>query len=653
MLKTLVADKRGGISILGGFMLAVLVGIAALAVEYGNGLLTQAQDQRVADLAAYSGALVYGASGNSATAANKAVVNIAALNGITSGVSSTIVTSPSKSNDQAVQVTIASSNPLSLARVINPGKTSLAVGAAAYAQIDFDQPACIIALNSSGTGITMSGGTAISAPGCTVASNSTVTVPCGDTITTKVLDSGVAPTISCSTGVEPPSGTASVQQNHPVTTNDPFAGTPSVTTATGRLSTVKNLTSPSVPTVPTTGQNVTFGGSSSTATTQSAVTAGGCSSSVSGSTWTVTCSGSGPFNFGTIAMGGGITVNFSTAGSSSAIYNFNGMINFSQGAAFNFGPGTFNIAQGIITGGGSTMSFGAGTFNIGTIPSGTCSINGESICHLGTSLTFGGPSKFTLSGGILVPGGFTLVMGAGSSNSFNIGADNNGNSLDATGGSKVTFADATGSGDLFQMAGNFNDSQGGGSCLTVSAATNHDINGFFNVAGGVTLGAGAYTVYDYVGIGVTAGGDVTCNGATVGVSAAGVTFVIGGNSTVSCGNANQVFCVGAGYAHVTITAPTTGTMQGLVVIGPTPPPTITAGADFNSGATNTTISGAFYFPQGQITMSGGATLGNGAGGCLELIGAQITMTGGTAAGTTCATASGAGGTSGTTISLVQ
>jgi hypothetical protein len=330
------------------------------------------------------------------------------------------------------------------------------------------------------------------------------------------------------------------------------------------------------------------------------------------------------------------------------------MIDFSSGTALNFGPGTYNITQGILTGGGSAMSFGAGTFNIGKLPNGKCSVNGESICHTGSSLTFGGPSTFVLSGGIYVPGGYVLTMGSGSTNSFNVGADNAGNSITGGGGSKITLADATGTGHLFQLAGNLNDGSGGGSCITVSAATNHDINGYMSLAGGVILGAGTYTVKNYVGIGVNGGGDVTCNGSTIGVSAIGVTFVIGATSTVTCTDgSNQAFCVGAGYAHVTITAPISGSMQGFAVIGPTNGST--AGADFSNGASNTRISGVFYFPTGPIIESGAASVGDNAGGdCMQMVGSEITLTGGSALGTRCVTG-GTGSSGGSTgqITLVQ
>ena len=67
---------------------------------------------------------------------------------------------------------------------------------------------------------------------------------------------------------------------------------------------------------------------------------------------------------------------------------------------------------------------------------------------------------------------------------------------------------------MFQLVGNFNVSSGGGSCMTISAAAQHDIYGNFPAsAGGTFLGSGVYTVTGYVGLGApNGGGDVTCNG---------------------------------------------------------------------------------------------------------------------------------------------
>jgi hypothetical protein len=380
--------------------------------------------------------------------------------------------------------------------------------------------------------------------------------------------------------------------------------------------------------------------------------------------WTVTCTGAGPFNFGAVVVPSGMaaatfvnttaaTFNFTSisgpvtfSNSVSNTYNVSGSI--SPSGTTSFGPGTYNIGAGITTAGGSTTSFGAGTYNIGA---GSTSCGNYSICHTGSTLTFGGPSTFVLAKGIYNSGGETLTLGSGTSNSYKIGSDSgNGNAIYAGGGSHTSFADATGSSSLFQVVGMVNVASGGGSCMTLPAAAAHDINGKFSTAGGTILGAGVYTVNGYVALGAGGGGDVTCGSSTVGMSGSGVSFVISGTSTPSSGSCSgTAFCLAAGYSHVTLTAPTTGTMTNLVVVGPQSSG-VTAGATFAEGASNTSLSGAFYFPYGPVTLGGGASVGNGSGQCLELIGSQVSLTGGTTLASTC---SGLGGGTSGKIVLVQ
>ncbi len=356
------------------------------------------------------------------------------------------------------------------------------------------------------------------------------------------------------------------------------------------------------------------------------------------------CTGNGPFTFGNITTQGGTTVNVTATGGN-PVFDINGAI-IMTGTSMSWGPGTYNIVGGITTGGGTTTTFGAGTFNIGA---GTFSCNGStgySICNTGTSLTFGGPSTFVTAGGIYNSGGETMTLGSGTSNSFDIGKANDGNSYAGGGSAKTTFADAAGVGDVFEMAGNINVSSGGGSCLTLSAATNHDINGFFSSAGGSMLGAGVYTISDYFALGANGGGEVTCSGKSVGLYGNGVTLVLGGSATPGSGTCNGLsFCMAAGYSDTTLIAPASGTTENLAVVGPL---SGSQGASLTEGASGADFSGAFYFPTESVTMSGGSSLGSfGASQCLMLIGSQVSLTGGAATASSC---SGIGG--GTTSSVV-
>jgi hypothetical protein len=637
-----VRDRRAAVSIVAALSLPSLIAFSSLVAEYGHGLLVKTENQRVADLAAYAGALAYNANATTASITSAADA-VATLNGLSSStVSASLVSSPTGDGNNAVRVSVTTTLPLYLASVVG-GSTSLPVSASSYAELNVKTTGCIIALSSGGAGVSLSGGTAVTASGCSVASNASETVPCGTSITSKwVTYDSSAPTVGCG-GITGPGGTsASISQK---LTTDPLAGTAGVTAATGRLSTVTALTGPSAPTTPS-GGDINFAYSQSSTISQAA--ADGCTASYGSNTWTLTCSGNGPFNFGKITTGGGITVNFNTTGSSSAVYNFSGSINMT-GTAITFGPGTYNIAGGLFTSGGTTTTFGAGTYNIGKASSGCSDGVKYSICHTGTLLKFLGPSQFTLQGGVYNNGGSRLVMGdSGTGNSFIIGPASSGNAMWLGGGAYTQMGDATDAGSVFQLIGNFWVPSGGGSCTYLPAAAQHDIQGSFLTAGGTVLGSGVYTITGYMDLGGSSGGDVSCNGTTVGLSGSDVTIVLGGSTLPGSGTCSgQAFCLAAGYNHVTLTAPSgTATTAGLVVVGPA---SSTGGAAFAEGASNTSLSGAFYFPQGAITLSGGASVGGGSGQCLEMVGTQVTLSGGTAAASNCV--SGGGGS--VKIALVQ
>jgi hypothetical protein len=637
-LAALGRDDRGSMLVITALVSTVLIGMVGLAIDVGMWYRTQRGLQNAADSAAVAAALnggsTYAAEAQAVAARYGYIsgsngVSVNALNGQT-------CPAPNQSDTNCYTVTISLNQaPQFFSKILGIQPPTLSGTAGAGTISGAGEPAsadaCIIALSTSGTGVTLSGGTSVSAPNCAVASNQTFNQGnCGPTITTAFAGyySGSPPFNSsrCSAMIVPPSGTSSVKFVKQMTA-DPLKGASGVTGATSRLSSVASLASPSGPSN-SSGSNISFGYS------PSSFSQGGCSFTLSGSTWTGACSGSGPFSFGNVTLSGGITVNFNTSGSSSATYNFNQITN--SGTALNFGPGTFNIAQGInLSGGGATTSFGAGTFNIGLI---TASCSGPpststdfSICMNGKSLTFGGPSTFVLAGGIWNKGGETLTLGSGSSNSFNIGAATDGYSIYVGGGSTTTFADATGSGDLFQTAGSIASS--GGSCLYISAAAEHDINGFVQLSGGLTMGAGVYSLTDYFDIGGSSGGDVTCSGSSIGILANGVTVVLkGAVADPNC--STTVFCVGNGFGHVTLVSPSSGATENLAVIGPTSSSN-TNGALFTQGSTNTSVSGAFYFPHGAITLNGAAEVGNGSGECLELIGSQVTLSGGSALASSC------------------
>lgn len=649
ILRAFAGRRDGSVSVVTAVSLPILIAITGFVAEYGNGLLHKVENQRIADAAAFAAATAYGAS--SSNSITSVVDAVATINGIpTSAISATLATSPTGDGNQAVAVTVTTQSPLMLAKVLGNSQANLNITATSYAEIKGGAPGCIIALNAAGAGVALSGGTSVTAAACAIASNASISVPCGPTITTIAANYGTtAPSQPCN-GIQPPTG-KSLSMRH-ATTSDPIAGTTQLASATATLTTLAALTYPTAVTTPA-GTNVDFTRNATQVNT--ALNSAGCSGtpfSKSGSVVTVTCTGNGPFNFGTTNFGGGLTYNFVATGNSPT-WNFSQVLDLTGGDTYTFSPGTFDFAGGVETGGGVHAAFGtvgtASTYNFGAGAFGCNSSTGYSICNTGTSLSFAGPSQFTIQGGVYNSGGETLVLGDGTTNSFDVGKASDGESFTQGGGATTTFGDATGAGDVFQMQGNLDVAAGGGSCLTVSASTNHYIGGYFASAGGTTMGSGVYTVNGYFALGPNGGGDVTCNGTALGMYANNVTLVIGGATVPASGScANLSFCMGAGYSNVTLLAPTTGDTANLAVVGPQ---SGSHGAALTEGASGADFSGAFYFPTEAVAMNGGSSLGSfGASQCLMVIGSQVTLSGGAALASSC---QGFGAGTNSTVVLVQ
>ncbi|WP_245268942.1 TadE/TadG family type IV pilus assembly protein [Mesorhizobium loti] len=681
-------NRDGNVLIISALIMPVLIGMAALVTEYGAALVERADNQRVADLSAYAGALAYNAN-KSTDQMTATAVSVAVLNGVpATNVQVSLVASPRTAGVNAVSVSINTYRTLFLARVLND-RQQLQIYANSVAEVGAQPqtPGCMLALDGTQTGVTLSGGTSISAPKCTVSSNNTVTVPCGTSISAIGVNynSAAAPSQPCS-GITGPGGAAAVITKK--STPDPLAGNAAVTAAVARFSTVAALSATTAPSAPTntTGTSIDFAWDQ-TATTNAAVAAG-CTASWSQPTWTFSCGSKTTVNLGNVTIGGGINLNFALNGAVTTTYNFAG--DFTTSATTSFGPGTynfaktlttagtttfgagtynfgkqvttggtttfgagaFNFAKGLTTGGGATTTFGAGTFKIGRSDT-ACNGSGQvSICNTSV-LTFGGPSIFELPGGYTNTGGSTLTFGSGTTNSYKIGPGSNGDAITLGGGSQTIMADATGASSVFQVVGNVNGG-GGGSCFVVPVAAQHDIAGNFIGSGAILLGAGVYTVDGYFALGGNGGGSANCNGSTISVSGANVTLVLSGKAKSSSGSCNgYVFCVAAGYSNIVLSAPQTGATAKLAVIGPTAT-TNTGGATFAEGGSNAQISGAFYFPYGPIIMNGGSSvLGSKTDTtkCLQMIGSRITLSGGTAAASECIAASGSSTSS--KVSLVQ
>lgn len=639
------ADRSGNTLIVGALALPVVLGVGALTLEYGDGVLARVENQRIADLASYSGAIAYAATSSQA-AMTDAARNMAVLNGIAPGsVSVALIDSPRTAGAKAVDVNIATQKTLLLSGFVS-NRTSLSITSGAVAEVGVTEtglPGCILALSNSG-GIALTGGVKINGPNCTVSSNAGVTVPCGTEIRTATLNynSAAAPSQPCGgivTGAGTPAPLVKTE------TEDPLAGNAAIATAVSRLTTVNAIT---IPGAPTAGQNKDINFGWNQAPTQNQANQIGCTASWNGSSskWTLTCPGN-TVNLRNMTVEGGISVDFNVTGAASVTYNFKGSI-ANNGAVVRFPSGTFNIAQGISTSGGSTTSFGSGTFHIGRL-TGQCNWSNQyySICNT-SALTFGGPSTFELHSGIFNTQ--QLTLGGGGTNSYRIGASSNGFAINGGGGSTTLLYDVAGSGKFFQVKGDVFTS--GGSCLKLPSVTHADVDGNISVEGGLILGAGIWTVDGYLALGAAGGGASPCDGSTVSLKAQDVSLILSGVQTPGSGNcAAQVFCVANGYSNVLLTSPNTGNMAGLAVIGPQQPSN-KAGVHWMGGGFGGQISGAFYVPNAHLQFSGGASMGGAPGGCLQIVAARITLSGGTAAASECVGA-GAGGATSTSVSLVR
>ncbi|MCZ7889663.1 MULTISPECIES: TadE/TadG family type IV pilus assembly protein [Agrobacterium] len=638
-IRALSKDRNGGIAIMAAFCLPIVIGFAALAVEYGYGLLVRGENQRTADLASYAGALAYNET-NSEVKMKAAARRVAQLNGVdAAGVSVSLTASPKDARIQAVHVTITTTNTLVLAPVLGVSP-KLDIGAEAYSSIGSSENGCIIALDKSGSGVTLSGGVQVGASKCYVNSNSDLVAPCGTKITAKeatYFDGSSQPCPWTSNIVRGDGSPAPVMNRY---TSDPLEGHAGVAGLNQRFAINHKASWPGTVSVQKKGVDLLFG-DEPPKTTAAAIEAIGCKYDPTNfneyykDRWDITCSGS-TINIGSLLVKGNVQVKFNIAGNKNTVYNFSGKIQNVFGTKLEFGAGTFNVAKGVY---GADLAFGAGSFHVG-MGDEKCGDARYSLCASG-KVTVDGPSTFVFDAGFYTGAGATLKLGDGTSNSYTFGKSSGDNAIGLDGGSITVMADASSGKGVFRLNGDLNGG-GGGSCITIPASAEHDISGNVNLAGGARLGAGTYTVDGYFS--VNTGGSACSD--NIAVSGKNVTIVLSGIDTPSDWECSgKSFCLTGGNA-ITLTAPQSGDYANLAVIGPQSSKNKT-GAAITSGGKGK-ISGAFYFPNGLIDFGGGGQIGDAATGCLQLIGASISLSGGSQAMSECTLSSGTG-----KVALVQ
>jgi len=477
--------------------------------------------------------------------------------------------------------TVSTTAPLGLTRVIRDD-SSVDIGVSATVKLGPGEPTCLMALESGGSGISLRGGTTLEAPNCAAASAASVEAGCGTRIITSRLtyNSNTPPDLCKSKNnvVTDDGDPAPIERQSPT---DPLANAPPRAAATSRLATASNYNGPP----DSSGPDIDFSSTGNSKKIEKIIdevaTVTGCSATHSGSSWTVSCTGAQPHSFGDITIGGGASLSFvNMSGSTASQFNFQSIDH--GGSEATFGPGAYSITDGIEVGGGATARFASRS-----------------------SFDVGAPSP----GGdaISVSGGGTLIMG-----------------------SKTAAA------SHLRIDGNI--SSGGGSCFLLGAADDHIINGAIESQGAGIFGEGTYAVTGYVDFG--RGGSSFCNGQRTSLYAEDVTFLVGGNNVPSNGNTcnRSAFCIGAGSRDAVIQAPDNGVFSDIAIMGPLNTPG--GDATFAAGASGTEISGLLYFPTGRLTLSGGASLAGGSGGCLQLIAAEIELSGGTSAVSDCLSSAG-------------
>src|ERR1700761_8904203 len=84
LLSRFCLDRRASVAVMSAFLLPIMIAMIGLVYEFGNGLLTKAQYQRVADAAAFAGALAYNST-SSTTSMTSAAQRLATLNSVPTG----------------------------------------------------------------------------------------------------------------------------------------------------------------------------------------------------------------------------------------------------------------------------------------------------------------------------------------------------------------------------------------------------------------------------------------------------------------------------------------------------------------------------------------------------------------------------------------
>lgn len=448
-LRRLSRNTRGGVALIGALSLTTLIGMGAFAVEATRGYAADANNQRVADMAALAGALAYNVNSSTGqmTATAKAVV---AAQGLPASAATVALVTDAATSKQLVQVTVTTSVPIALGRVFTSALSYdvTAVGAASTSTTATTQPPCIATLSNTPTyGITLSGGVSINSPGCAINTNSGVTVPWGTYITAKQVNAGKAVN-NPGSGITTTPTANDIVQNKTNAAADWMKDDTSLKTV---LCKVNKLSGAS---------DADYADGNTVCTTPAVAAAAVSGAAVD---WDLNYSPSGPV---LPAWKSGSTYTIPAAASREIR-----TLNIAGGITAVF-QGPSNLTITTVNMGGTSLSLGNGNVNIGSIS---------------------------------ITGGATVVIDVGVGNTVSIGANISPTGPATTvinlgGGSKFCFTPLNGSncGTPTAAAGTFSINgtitTAGGSKMSFPKAATHVINGNINSSGAMTFGAGTYYV---------------------------------------------------------------------------------------------------------------------------------------------------------------
>ena len=476
-------STRGGVALIGALSLTSVVGMGAFAVEATQGYAAKTSNQRIADMAALAGALAYNVH-NSTTEMTATAKAVAAAQGLPASAAAVALVTDAATSQQLVEVTVTTSVPITLGRVLTPALSYevSAIGAATLSTTATITPPCVAALSGTPTyGVDLNGGTSISASGCAVSTNAGVSVGGGASITTQQVNAGKSVDTNGGATITTTPTANNIFQNKTNAASDWMISDAGLKAALCQVNKINNTT------------DADYADGNDDCISELVTPA-----AASGPDW---------------------NLDYSPTGEVAA---------YRSGSTYVIPVTSTRVIRSVTLAGGITATFqGPANLTIGTITMGG-----------GTTLHIGG-GNVVINNKIDLQGGAVLDIDVGVGNSVTIGSSTgttSGTSISIAGGSKVCFtancAAPTAAAGKFSVAGEINSN--GGSTIIFPKAETHIIGGDLDLQGSSTFGSGTYII----------GGSFTNNtGGTM--TGSDVSFVLGGTFTLSGGTSLDLAAPGA------------------------------------------------------------------------------------------------------------